>query len=267
VAGSLRLYWEIALRAFQQQLAYRTANVAGLVTNCCFGYLRAVVFLAVYQGRTLVAGYDLPDVITYMWVTQGLIMVVALWGWWDVEETIRTGDVIADLAKPFSFTGFWLARDCGRAIYFLIFRCIPIFLLGQLTFGLRWPQYPVTWLLFGFSVALGVAVSFAWRFMLNLSAFWSTDARGLGNLLNTVVTLLSGLVLPLPYFPDSIRAILLVLPFAGLMQTPADVFLERLAGPALALALGQQVLWAAVMLVAAQLLLTAAVRKVVVQGG
>jgi len=87
------------------------------------------------------------------------------------------------------------------------------------------------------------------------------------SLSDIVVTLLSGLVLPLPYFPDSIRAILLVLPFAGWMQTPADVFLERLAGPALALALGQQVLWAAVMLVAAQLLLTAAVRKVVVQGG
>ena len=49
-------------------------------------------------------------------------MVVQLWGWWDVEATIRSGDVVTDLARPFSFLGYWLARDLGRAAYFLLFR-------------------------------------------------------------------------------------------------------------------------------------------------
>src|SRR5262245_5518664 len=95
---SLRLYWEIARRAFRRQLAYRTANLAGLVTNGFFGYLRAAVILAVYQARVSVAGYDAPSAVTYSWVTQALIMVVTMWGWFDVEETIRTGDVVSDLA-------------------------------------------------------------------------------------------------------------------------------------------------------------------------
>ena len=263
----MRLYLEVGKRAFQRQLAYRTANLAGLVTNCCFGYLRAVVFLAVYQARESIAGYDVVSAVTFTWVTQALIMVVALWGWWEVEETIRSGDVVSDLSKPFSYLGFWLARDYGRAAYFLIFRCVPIFLVGQITFGLRWPTSPITWLALIPSVILAVAISFAWRFSLNLTAFWTTDARGIGWLGTVVVTFLCGLYVPLPYFPDEMQVVLRALPFASMMQIPADIFLEHLSSSELLLALGQQLLWAMAMLGAAQLLVGVATRRVVVQGG
>ena len=100
-SDGMRLYWEVARRALQRQLAYRTENLAGLVTNIFFGYLRAAVLLAVYQATSSVGGYDAEAAVTYAWITQAMIMLVALWGWWDVELTIRTGDVISDLAKPF----------------------------------------------------------------------------------------------------------------------------------------------------------------------
>jgi ABC-2 type transport system permease protein len=263
----LRLYWEVGRRAFQRQVAYRMANLAGLVTNCCFGYLRAVIFLTVYQHRDQIAGYDLSAVVTFSWVTQALIMVVMLWGWWEVEDTIRSGDVVSDLAKPFSYLGFWLARDFGRAVYYLVFRCLPILLVGQLAFGLRWPRSPLSWLALAVSLILAVLVSFAWRFSLNAVAFWTSDARGIGSLASIVVTLLTGLIVPLPYFPDTIRDILLALPFASLLQIPADIFLERLGPAEVVLALGRQGVWAVVMLIAARLILTAAYRRVAIQGG
>lgn len=264
---AIRLYWEIGKRAYQRQLAYRTANLNGLITNACFGYLRAVVFVAVYLGRGSIAGYDASAAITYSWLTQALIMVVGLWGWWDVEETIRTGDVVSDLAKPFSYLGFWLARDYGRALYFVIFRCVPILLVGQVTFGLRWPTSPVTWLATLVSIALAVAVCFAIRFAINLSAFWTTDARGLGGLVTSAITILSGFIVPIAYFPDNLRPVLQALPFASIIQTPGDIFLERLTGTNLLLALTQQAVWAALLLALTQLLVTIATRRVVVQGG
>lgn len=264
---ALRLYWEIARRSFQRQLAYRTANLAGLVTNCCFGYLRGVIFIAVYVEQARVGGYDVSGATTFNWVTQSLLMVVALWGWWEIEDTIRSGDIVSDLAKPFSYLGFWLARDYGRAVAHLAFRGLPILVVGELTFGLRWPREPVTWLAFGLSVFLAVTVSFGWRFILNLAAFWLTDARGLGNLLTFIVTVFTGILVPLTYFPDAMQPVLLALPFAGLLQTPADIFVERLRGPALLASLGRQAIWAIAFLIGAQLLLRAAVRRVVIQGG
>jgi ABC-type uncharacterized transport system permease subunit len=63
----MRLYSEVARRALQRQLAYRTENLAGFLTNAFFGYLRAAVFLAVYenQATSTIGGYDVQSAVTY----------------------------------------------------------------------------------------------------------------------------------------------------------------------------------------------------------
>lgn len=263
----MRLYWEIAKRAFQRQLAYRTANLAGTITNVFFGYVRAAIFVAAYAGAADIAGYSLQDAVTYTWFTQAIIMVVVLWGWWEVEKTIKTGQVVADLSKPFSYIGFWMAQDYGRQFYYVLFRCVPVLLVGELMFGLRWPSGPQAWLATVVSLMLAVSLSFAWRFIVNLAAFWMTDARGFGQLVNSAVLLLSGFAIPVRFFPQPWRDIAMALPFAGINQIPADIFLEQTTGLAALAAIGYQALWAAVLLAAAQFVVVLATRRVVIQGG
>lgn len=263
----MRLYWEVARRAVQRQLTYRTENLAGLFTNSFFGYLRGAFLLAVYRTTSNVAGYDASAALTYAWITQALIMVVALWGWWEVELTIRSGDVVSDLSKPFSYLGFWIARDLGRAAYFVVFRGLPVLMCGQLLFGLHWPSTPLAWLAFICSTLLSVLASFGFRFLLNLSAFWTTDARGLGSLALAASMLLGGFVVPLRFFPEWLQGVLLALPFAAIMQIPSDLFVERLQGWDVVAALAQQAIWVIVLLAAAQLVTQLATRRVVVQGG
>jgi hypothetical protein len=64
------------------------------------------------------------DAIDYVWIAQALIMPVYFWNWWEIANTIRTGDVVSDLAKPFDYYAFWLSRDAGRAIYHTLLRHI-----------------------------------------------------------------------------------------------------------------------------------------------
>src|SRR5439155_15255997 len=56
VRDGMRLYWEVARRALQRQLAYRTENLAGAVTNIFFGYLRATVDKVVVVAVALASG-------------------------------------------------------------------------------------------------------------------------------------------------------------------------------------------------------------------
>ncbi len=113
----MRVYIEVAKRAFQQHLAYRTANLAGLATNAFWGVLRSFLFLGLFQGREMAAGWSVRDAIDYAWITQALSMPIYFWNWWEIANTIRTGDVVSDLVKPVDYYGFWLSRDAGRAIY------------------------------------------------------------------------------------------------------------------------------------------------------
>ena len=265
--ASWAVYWEVVRRSFRRQLAYRTANLSGIVTNGVFGYLRAVVIISVYESRESLAGYPVQDILTFLWIGQALLMVVALWGWWDVEDTIRSGNVVMDLARPISFLGFWFARDLGRAAYYLLYRAVPMMVVAQIVFGVRWPERPVTWLLFAFAVFNAITISFGWRMLINLSAFWSSDARGLGIVSMAITTLFSGFLLPLSFFPPWLLLISQALPFSGIFQVPADVFLERMEGTALAWEIARQSLWSICMLAASEIVVRRATRRVTIKGG
>jgi ABC-2 type transport system permease protein len=263
----MRLYIEVAKRAFQRQLAYRTANLAGMTTNAFFGALRSFVFIGLYGGRATEAGWSLQDALDYVWITQALLMPLYLWGWWEIGNTIRSGDVVADLTKPFDYYSFWLSQDAGRAAYHTLFRGVPTLVVGVLLFGVRLPPDAGRWALFLLSLALAVWISFGLRFMINVAAFWLMDYRGVGALVMFAGTLLSGFLVPLVYWPEWARGAVAWLPFAGMVQVPVDMLLGKVIGAAAASALGFQVVWAMALAVACRLMLALAERKVVIQGG
>jgi len=263
----MRVYIEVAKRAFQQHLAYRIANLAGLTTNAFWGTLRSFLFLGLFQGREVAAGWNVRDAIDYVWITQALIMPVCFFGWWEIASTIRTGDVVSDLAKPVDYYAFWLSRDIGRAVYHTLFRWLPTMLLGVCLFGVRLPADISRWGWFCLSVALAVWLSFGLRFLYNIAAFWLLDQRGVGALVSITAIFLSGFLVPLNYFPEWARAVVIWLPFAGMLQAPVEVLLGKLYGATLASALVFQAAWALMLLVAGRLLLVLAMRKVIIQGG
>lgn len=262
-----RLYWEIAVRGYRRYASYRVATLAGIFTNTIFGFMRAYVLIALFSARPHAGGYTEADALTYTWLTQGLLMTIYIWGWYDIAERIRAGDIVSDFQRPVDFQGYWLAQDLGRAAYHFIFRGIPPFVVGLLAFSLFLPRDGLTYLLFLVSVVLATSLSFAMRFIVNIAAFWLLDYRGVVGLVSILWTFLSGSIIPLALFPGIWRTIAEALPFAGMIQTPVDIFLQQQHGLALALLLGQQLLWTILLLLFGRWLLGKARRRLVVQGG
>jgi ABC-2 type transport system permease protein len=263
----VRVYLVILLMSFRRQRAYRAADLAGLVTNGFFGVVRSSLFLALFAARPSARGYEIDEALGYVWASQALIMPLYLWGWVDIAQTVRSGDVAGDLCRPVDYFGYWFARDVGRAAYHVLYRGLPTLALGALLFGARPTGHAVNLLAFAPSFAFALVISFSIRFLLNLTAFWTTEVKGALALAVPFVNLCSGFLVPLEFFPPWAREAAAALPFAGMVATPVGVLLGRLQGPALALALGRQALWAGALVLAARLLLRAATRKLTVQGG
>lgn len=257
-------YPQLVRAGYRRYSTYRQATLAGLSTNLVFGLLRAAVVSAVLAQRPEVAGYDLSSAITYVWLGQGLLAVVLLWGDTELSTRIRTGDVVIDLGRPCGPLGVMLATDLGRAWHAVTLRLAPPVAFGALFFPFRWPASPLTWLAFAVSVPLAVVISFGVRFLLNASAFWLLDARGVIAVWGVVGGVLSGLILPLAWFPGWARAVLYWTPFPALFQTPIDVFTER---PGALWLVGHQLVWAALLLFAGWFALNRGARRLVVQGG
>lgn len=263
----MRLFWEIFVLALRRQLTYRAAMWGGLVTNLFFGLLRAFVMIALYGDQTEVNGLTLHDAITYTAISQATIMFLGIFGWWDVMESVNSGEVAADMLRPMNYLRFWMGVDLGRAVINLVLRGTPILLAYSLFVQLTLPHSPQHWLLWLSAMLLGWAVSFGWRFLINLSAFWTPNARGIGRFAFGIGLILSGFFMPLSLYPDWFRAFCEMTPFPAIVSTPLQIFLGQLEGPALWAAMLNQILWAIVLLVMGQLVLNRGVRRLVIQGG
>lgn len=257
-------YPQLLRAGYRRHAGYRQAALAGLATNIVFGLLRAAILTAVLAERGTVAGYDVAAAITYVWLGQGLLGVVVLWGDQELSRRVRSGDVVVDLGRPWDLQLALLATDLGRGCHAVLIRLLPPTAVGALFFPFRWPERPATVLLFAASVALAVVVSFGIRFLLNATAFWLLDVRGLIAVWGVVGGVLSGLVLPLAWFPQWAQTVLSWTPFPALFQTPIDVFVER--GDPVGL-LATQLVWAVLLLLAGRVALTRGSRRLVVQGG
>ncbi|WP_197288867.1 ABC-2 family transporter protein [Nocardia sp. NRRL S-836] len=236
-----------------------------MTTNVVFGLLRVAVLVAALKAANgEIAEYDVAAANTYVWIGQGLLGFVLLWGQNELAERVRSGDVVVDLYRPWHLLSALLAQDLGRGGYAFLTRLAPPMLFGMLVFPFRFPDNPVRWPLFLLSAVIALVVSFGVRFLVEVSAFWLLDNRGLYGFWNVTSGLLCGLTVPIAFFPQWARDALWMSPFPALLQAPIDVFLGH--GSAVELLL-YQVFWAVVVLGLGHLALQRAVRRVVVQGG
>ena len=265
--AALRLDLEYAKRGYRRYAAYPAATIAGVFVNAVFGFLRAYVLLALFAQRDNIGGYDGATAVTYAWLTQALIMTVFIWGWRELALRIRTGDIATDLVRPAHPLRAGLAFDLGRALYHTIYRGIPPFLIGALVFRLTLPASPLVWLAFVISVVLAVTVSFAIRWLYNASAFWLLDDRGVTIIVGMAMSLFSGFMIPVPFFPEWLARVAAATPFPSIIQIPVDIFIGRVVGTEVLIALATQLAWAAALLLAARGAFALGVRRLVVQGG
>ncbi|HEY5832371.1 ABC transporter permease [Streptomyces sp.] len=263
-------YGAVVVRGFRRYATYRTATAAGVLTNTVFGLIVSYSYIALWDQRPHLGGYTEPQALTYVWTGQALLMVMALMGGGfedELMERIRSGDIAVDLYRPADLQGWWLAADLGRAGFHLLGRGVAPLVCGALVFRLALPADALTWLLFVVSVALGVVVSFAIRFLVALSAFWLLDGAGVSQVAFLAGLFFSGMLLPLTVFPGWLGETARALPWAALLQVPADLLLERHRGTGAAVALASQAGWALALLGAGRLLQAVASRRLVVQGG
>ena len=253
--------------SFRRQLTYRAANLSGLLTNLMFGFFRASVLMALYQEQTSVNGLSIRGAITYAGLTQALIGCLSFFHWYALMHTISDGSVGADLLKPINFFQYWLGIDLGRALGSLLIRGIPLFLVFSIFYDITTPGSPIQWLAFLLSLLFAMLISFSWRFLVNLAAFWTPNAIGIGRFAFGLSWTFSGFFLPLALFPDWLANLSRLTPFGASVYIPIQVFIGNIQGQALLEGLLIQIFWILILVLVDQIILSRGVRKLVIQGG
>ncbi|MGY6502243.1 MAG: ABC transporter permease [Acidimicrobiales bacterium] len=242
--------------------------MAGVFTNTVFGYLRAYILIAVAVAAGGTAGgWDQTELVTFAFLTQGMINVSQAFGDPELADRVRSGDVVVDLYRPVDLQMWWLAASLGRAAFTTLARGVPPIVLGAVVFDIRLVSTPLLIAAAAASVVMASVVGFAFRFIVNVTTFWLLDNRGVDAIATMTVSFFGGLLLPIVLFPSWLEQVARLLPLATMVQFPAEVMMGVHTATGVVQILALQVMWAVVLLGIGRRLLAAAGRKVVLQGG
>jgi ABC-2 type transport system permease protein len=258
-------YLAVFAARFRVLLQYRAAALAGLGTQVFWGLVRVAIFTGFLRASEAASPMPHDEIITYLWLTQALLLLLPWKPDPEIEQLVRTGQVAAELVRPVDLYAFWYARAVAQKTAPAVLRCLPMIPLAVLLFDMRMPAGPTAALAFLVSVVAAVSLSAAITTLISISLLFTTSAKGVQMLSGAVVNFCSGALVPIALLPTGWRPFLDLLPFRGLMDTPFRLWLGETEGWAQMIA--HQLGWALALALLGRVLVGVAVRRMEIHGG
>jgi ABC-2 type transport system permease protein len=260
-------YVAILRSRFLTLLQYRAAALAGIGTQLFFGFVRVMIYDGFYRSSSGPHPLTLDQVTTYIWLGQAMLLLAMLDVDKDVAAMIRTGNIAYEMTRPLDLYNLWFARAVSGRAAPLSMRAIPIFVVAGLFLELQKPSSAGAAALFAVSLVGALLLAASLVVLMTISLLWTVSGEGIYRLASPLIFFFSGLVIPLPMFPDWMQQWIAVLPFRALIDTPFRFYLGSFNTTAAVMALLHQYVWIVTLVLLGRLILTRGLRLLAVQGG
>lgn len=216
-------YWRIFLLNFQIVITERAISFVWFI----IALIPPFVLYLYWRGALLsndgnIAGWTLSTISTYyfMLVLASSTLIA------HIEENvaredIQQGELTKFLVKPFSYYMLKLFLEIPWRILqgFYGFIVLSLFIFFFKNLFVITTDMKI--LLLSIVIAiLAFILSFTFKMIIGLSAFWLTDVGGFFQLVEAIILLCGGLLLPLSLLPDALARIAYILPFAYIIYFP-----------------------------------------------
>lgn len=224
----MKAYTSIWKLRFMTGLQYRTAALAGIVTQLFFGLIFMMVFIAFYEQSSVVPPMPLTDLIDYMWLQQIFLGFVALWFRDnDIFELITSGNIAYELSRPCDLYGFWYAKLIAARLSSVALRCAPLLLIVFFLpepYRMHLPESFVSLLLFLIALSLGLLINVGISMMIYISVFWTMSPNGSILLIAVLGEFFAGMIVPIPFMPQWLQFVVSFLPYRWATDFPFRVY-------------------------------------------
>ncbi|WP_013335065.1 ABC transporter permease [Gloeothece verrucosa] len=260
-------YFAILSARIRTVLQYRTAAIFGTLTQLFWGLIRVMIFNALYSSNVIEQPMTHSETTDYVWLGQAMFSVSIFSIDNDLLTMMRVGTVCYELLKPVDLYSFWYFRAMASRLAQVLLRTLPIFALALLFFGLKPPAS------FGAGAAAILALlgalllTSAISTLASIILLWTIAGQGINQFINILVLIFSGIIVPLPFFPDWFQSILNFLPFRDLVDVPLQLYVGHIPPYELGSAVLHQLAWIVTFVIFGRLIFAFGTRRLVIQGG
>ncbi len=264
---SLAPYAEFARVGFVNIVAFRLRYFTGIITYSLNVTIYYFIWSAVFRSASSFAGYNLSQMITY--VSIGWIIRSFYWNTIDQEMAYEVieGKIAMDLIKPVSVQWMWISRAMGESAFRLGLLTLPTAVVVAFVFPLQRPASRENFLFFLVAVLGSFFLMAAINFMIGTCAIPLKSILALIRAKQWLIELLSGLLLPMTFFPGKIQQIVAWLPFEHIAYTPLQIYLGKLDRAHALRALATEWFWVFALMILAHLWWSRMLRTITIQGG
>lgn len=252
-------------------LQYRSAAAAGIATQFAWGLLTLQMYKAFYRTSPEAFPMTMQALSTYIWLQQSLLALFMTWFLEnDIFQAITDGGIAYELCRPANLYSMWFFRNMASRLSKAVLRCMPIIIFASLLpapYGIRLPADMKAGLWFVITGLLGFIIVVAFCMLIYISTVFTYSPTGARLVAVSIVDFLAGGVIPLPFLPDRIRIIVELLPFASIQNVPFRVYSGDITGTQIYARACLQLFWAMALIWLGRRLMSAALKKIVVQGG
>lgn len=256
---------------FKTGLQYRAAALAGIATQLFFGIVYISVYVAFYESDSSSLPMPLDQLVSYLWLNQAFFALVYMWYKdKDIINLIKKGNIAYELCRPQDIYSMWTSKILGERISNLCLRCLPVLLIAVLLPGafhldltISFPRF----IIFLISLILSAFLMVAIILFYHIICLFTLDEKGVVNILMVITDILSGLVIPIPFFPEFLQNISNILPFRYVSDFPFRLYVGNISMTEGLYGIIIQIIWIIIMVITGRMLMNKALRKNVVQGG
>jgi ABC-2 type transport system permease protein len=252
---------------FLTMLAYRVNYYSGIVIYAINIGAYYFMWKAIYGDAEQLGGFTAGQMTTYVavsWMARAFYFNNLDR---EISNDIRDGSVAVQMTRPYSYIMVKMMQGFGEGLFRLLLFMAPGMVVVTLIFPIELPTDPVLWMIFLVMIWFSFLINSQINVMTGLFAFFVENNEGLMRMKRVTVDLLSGVVVPIAFFPGWASEVLKWLPFQAITYLPGSVFTGRIAGSAVWEALLVQAAWFAALIAPIAIMWRAARKRLFVQGG
>ena len=262
-----KLYAELIRIRFLTMLAYRVNYYSGIII---YGInIGAYYFLwgAIYGGQQQLGGLSVEQMTAYVaisWMSRAFYFNNIDM---EIAQEVREGKVAIEMVRPYNYLSVKTAQALGEGIFRLLFFAAPGIFLVSLFIPFRFPNTWESGGMYAASLLLAFLINTQINLVTGLLTFFLFRNEGMMRTKRVMVDLLSGLILPISFFPVWAQTLMSYLPFQAINYYPSLIFTGAVGTSRALEIITLQIGWIAVLMLPIVLLWRQARHKLVVQGG
>lgn len=256
---------------FKTGLQYRAAALAGLSTQFFFGFVYVSIYVAFYESGSGNLPMEIHELISYVWLGQSLFALVNLW-YKDKEiiNLIKSGNIAYELCRPQDLYLMWASKILGERLSNVTLRFLPVVLVALILpppYNLVLNITLFRLLIFILAMLLASILMTVLVLLFHVICLFTLDEKGVINIFMVISDILSGLVIPIPFFPDYLQNISNILPFRYISDFPFRLYVGNITINEGFIGIGIQIIWIIILIIIGRLLTKKALKKAIIQGG